>query len=42
MTDPSTEAIQALLQEVLTNLPPDRHASFVINRAGWHTAHCLV
>lgn len=35
-------AMQALLDELATNLPPDRHAVLVLDRAGWHVAHRLV
>ena len=42
MPDASTEAMQALLQELSTSLPPDRHAVLVMDRAGWHTGYRLV
>jgi hypothetical protein len=42
MPDVSTEAMQALLQELSATLPPDRHAVLVMDRAGWHIAARLV
>ena len=42
MPDASTEAMQALLQELSASLPADRHAVLVMDRPGWHTAHRLL
>ena len=41
LPDAATSAMQALLEELATNLPADRHAVLVMDRAGWHTARRL-
>ncbi len=41
LPDASTAAMQALIEELSSSLPADRHAVLVMDRAGWHTAKRL-
>jgi NADPH-dependent ferric siderophore reductase len=41
LPEASVPAMQALINELASQLPADRHAVLVMDRAGWHIAHKL-
>lgn len=41
LPEATVPAMQALIDELASQLPADRHAVLVMDRAGWHIAHKL-
>jgi hypothetical protein len=41
LPEATVPAMQALIDELASHLPADRHAVLVMDRAGWHIAHKL-